>query len=132
MYPLQPDQRPGRGRVVVTHTERFTTLHAPNHLRSSGRLRANLPNLDAAGLGGLHWIQTQFLVETAIISAFGGLHGIVLGVGAVVRMTIGAGGSIPRPCDAVFRVSAAIGIACGICPACKRPELDPIELPRYE
>ena len=77
----------------------------------------------------------QFLLESITLSAFGGVIGIVLGLGvaglvtalssldaAVVWWTIALG----------FGFSATVGIVFGIYPARKASRLNPIEAIRYE
>jgi putative ABC transport system permease protein len=80
-------------------------------------------------------ILTQFLVEAIVLSALGGVIGIVLGAGAALLMPIVAGWSTLLPWNAMviaFGVSAAIGIFFGIYPARKASQLDPIDALRYE
>lgn len=93
----------------------------------------------AVGAKSRHIIE-QFLLETVMITFFGGLIGIILGVlisFVVSRVAIGIGyewdfsisiGSILLGCA----VSIAIGLASGIIPAQRASHLDPIEALRYE
>jgi putative ABC transport system permease protein len=77
----------------------------------------------------------QFLVEAVVLSSFGGVCGILLGLGA-------AGGGarllgIPFVFQAgivvtAFAFSAAVGVIFGYFPARKAARLDPIEALRYE
>jgi len=80
-------------------------------------------------------VLVQFLLESITLSAFGGVIGIVLGLGvaglvtalssldaAVVWWTIALG----------FGFSATVGIVFGIYPARKASRLNPIEAIRYE
>ena len=77
----------------------------------------------------------QFLTESAILSACGGILGILLGGGIVTL-----GGSllgvkaIVKPGVVVLAVgfSAMVGIFFGIYPASKAAKKDPIEALRYE
>lgn len=77
----------------------------------------------------------QFLTESAIISAFGGLIGVLLGVGLV-----SLGGAllhvavVIRPSVIVMAVSfsAIVGIFFGLYPASKAAKADPIDALRYE
>ena len=80
-------------------------------------------------------IMVQFLTESAILSACGGILGILLG-GAIVTL----GGrllgvkAIVKPGVVVLAVgfSAMVGIFFGIYPASKAAKKDPIEALRYE
>ena len=87
-------------------------------------------------LGARTWdIMVQFLTESAILSACGGILGILLGGGIVTL-----GGSllgvkaIVKPGVVVLAVgfSAMVGIFFGIYPASKAAKKDPIEALRYE
>ncbi len=80
-------------------------------------------------------IMIQFLTESAILSACGGMIGILLGVGLV-----SLGGAllgvqtIVRPSVVMLAVgfSAMVGIFFGIYPASKAAKKDPIDALRYE
>ena len=80
-------------------------------------------------------IMIQFLTESAILSALGGIIGILSGSGLVIL-----GGSlfgikaIVKPGVVILAVgfSAAVGIFFGIYPASKAAKKDPIEALRYE
>ncbi len=80
-------------------------------------------------------ILVQFLIESAILSACGGIMGTMLGGGLVK-----AGGSLMgvdtviRPGVVVMAVgfSALVGVFFGIYPASKAAKKDPIEALRYE
>ena len=80
-------------------------------------------------------IMIQFLTESAILSACGGVIGILLGVGIV-----SAGGAllgiktIVRPTVVLLAVgfSAMVGIFFGIYPASKAAKKDPFDALRYE
>jgi putative ABC transport system permease protein len=80
-------------------------------------------------------VLTQFLVEAVVLSSFGGLCGIILGL---LAATLGAHAlSVPfvfKPSIVViaFVFSAAVGVAFGYFPARKAAQLDPIEALRYE
>jgi len=77
----------------------------------------------------------QFLVEAVVLSSFGGLCGIVVGLSAAALGTNGLG--IPfvfKPGIVViaFVFSAAVGVIFGYFPARKAAHLDPIEALRHE
>jgi putative ABC transport system permease protein len=80
-------------------------------------------------------VLTQFLVEALIMSAFGGLIGIGVGLGA---SAIGTHflklAFVPSPGIVLlaFLFSAGIGIAFGYFPARRAARLDPIEALRHE
>ena len=77
----------------------------------------------------------QFLVEAVVLSSFGGVIGIVLGIAAA------AGGAIvlavpfvfdPGIIVIAFVFSAAVGVVFGYFPARQAGQMDPIEALRYE
>ncbi|MFQ5636591.1 MAG: ABC transporter permease [bacterium] len=77
----------------------------------------------------------QFLVESVVISVFGGFIGTVLGFG--LGMLIDAVAPIPAETSLFsviigFGFSSIVGIFFGLYPASKAAKLDPIEALRYE
>ncbi len=80
-------------------------------------------------------IQMQFLVESIVVSAIGGIAGIVLGgmITTILSMTIGWATSISLTSVLLsFSFSAAIGMIFGIYPAKKASKLNPIDALRFE
>ena len=87
-------------------------------------------------LGARTWdIMIQFLTESAILSACGGIIGVLLGVGLV-----SAGGAllgvaaVIKPGVILLAVgfSAVVGVFFGMYPASKAAKADPIDALRYE
>ena len=80
-------------------------------------------------------ILTQFLVESMILCAIGGIVGIVGGHGAALIVhswkgwPVLANGGIMA---GAFLVSTIVGVVFGFYPAWKASRLDPIEALRYE
>jgi putative ABC transport system permease protein len=84
-------------------------------------------------------IMSQFLIEAIVVSAAGGIIGILIGTGLsrlLSQLNMG-GQSIPSIIapDAVilaFTVSATVGLFFGIYPAMRASRLNPIDALRYE
>ena len=77
----------------------------------------------------------QFLVESIVLSAMGGLIGVALGVGgtALVGRLMGWSTAVPAVAVPVaVGFSAAVGVFFGYYPARKAAALNPIEALRYE
>jgi putative ABC transport system permease protein len=77
----------------------------------------------------------QFLVEAVVLSAFGGILGIILALSAALLFTEMLG--VPFILDAgiiavAFLFSAAVGVVFGYFPARRAARLDPIEALRHE
>ena len=87
-------------------------------------------------------IMTQFLIESIVLTTFGGIIGIVLGLGlsylGVVAVTIFQPDLelqfvfVPRAVIIACTVAVTVGIVFGIYPALKASKLHPIEALRYE
>jgi putative ABC transport system permease protein len=84
-------------------------------------------------------ILSQFLIEAVVVSAAGGITGVLIGIGLsriLAQVSLG-GQSIPSVIapDAVvlaLTVSATVGLFFGIYPAMRASRLNPIEALRYE
>ncbi len=80
-------------------------------------------------------VLTQFLVEAIVLALFGGVLGILLGLGlaagAAVLMDVPFTAD-PQVVMLAFAVSAAIGVVFGFFPARRAARLDPIEALRRE
>ncbi|MGK5087436.1 ABC transporter permease [Bdellovibrionota bacterium FG-2] len=87
-------------------------------------------------IGARRWdILSQFLAESVVISAIGGLIGILLGWAITVILSKVAGWTTsisPMSVIVSFFFSASIGIIFGIYPARKASRLRPIDALRYE
>jgi putative ABC transport system permease protein len=82
-------------------------------------------------------ILTQFLIESVVLSALGGLVGIVLGVAlasAVALLSQGQFTALVTAESILLAVgfSVAVGVLFGVYPAARASRLNPIEALRYE
>jgi putative ABC transport system permease protein len=80
-------------------------------------------------------ILLQFIIEAIVLSGFGGLIGVALGIGAA--QTIGKWTqflTVTEPSSVLLALSfsAAVGIFFGYYPARRAAQLDPIEALRYQ
>ena len=77
----------------------------------------------------------QFLTESAILSACGGIIGVILGVGTVSLGGFLLGFAVvikPGVIIVAVSFSAVVGIFFGLYPASKAAQADPIDALRYE
>jgi len=78
-------------------------------------------------------ILVQFLIEAVVLSFFGGLIGIALGVAGAFVVGRFFTTTIPLWAIALaFGVSSLVGIIFGVAPAYKASKLNPIDALRYE
>ncbi|PNY38137.1 hypothetical protein C2E31_03765 [Rhodopirellula baltica] len=77
----------------------------------------------------------QFLLETTVLSAAGGVLGVVLGVSIPIAVTMMAGMKTVTSLGAImlaFGISVATGIIFGVYPAYKAAAMNPIEALRKQ
>ena len=75
-------------------------------------------------------VAVQFLTESALLSAFGGLGGVLLGAGATVGYAVSTGQAVVVPPEAAgggLAVAIAVGVVAGVYPALRAARLPPAE-----
>ena len=88
----------------------------------------------ALGAKKKHIIQ-QFLVEAGVLSALGGLVGVLIGVILPTLITIWFEQTtyiMPQHVALAFGISAAVGVSFGIYPAWRAANMDPVDALRHE
>ncbi|MEO0478966.1 MAG: ABC transporter permease [Planctomycetota bacterium] len=78
----------------------------------------------------------QFVVETGVLSTFGGLFGVLVGLAApslvIEKIYEEPTVVLPEHVILAFSISAAVGILFGIYPAYRAAAMDPVEALRHE
>ena len=75
-------------------------------------------------------VAAQFLTESALLSALGGLGGVLLGAGATVGYAVSTGQALVVPPAAAgggLAVAVAVGVAAGVYPAVRAARLPPAD-----
>ena len=80
-----------------------------------------------------HDILSQFVIEATVLSAMGGVVGIVLGLAAAAILRAWVPVELSAGAVALaFAFSAGVGVFFGVYPAIRASQLDPIDALRYE
>lgn len=77
----------------------------------------------------------QFLGEAVVLTLFGGLIGVLIGIGGALAMATALDWPVVVRAEVIalaFAVSAAVGVSFGFYPAWKASRLDPITALRHE
>jgi putative ABC transport system permease protein len=80
-------------------------------------------------------VMSQFLIETVMLSAAGGVLGVITGYGGTLAMEWYTGWEAQFTFDVALwalAVSCAVGVLSGLFPAWRASHLDPIQALRYE
>jgi putative ABC transport system permease protein len=80
-------------------------------------------------------IRVQFLIEAMVLSVFGGIAGVLLGIGISQLLSQINGWPVLVSTNSILLAvafSGFIGVAFGFYPAHKAAQLDPIEALRFE
>jgi putative ABC transport system permease protein len=81
-------------------------------------------------------IMMQFLIEAIVVTGFGGLLGILIGL-SLIKFVIGGLGIVPEVYSMTwilisFGISIVVGVVFGLFPAYRAANLNPIEALRFE
>jgi len=88
----------------------------------------------ALGAKKKHIIQ-QFLVEAGVLSALGGIVGVIIGIilpTVITNVFEQRTDVMPQHVALAFGISAAVGVSFGIYPAWRAANMDPVEALRHE
>lgn len=80
-------------------------------------------------------ILLQFLIESVVLSSFGGIIGVAIGIISAQIFTLATGTAITYSVTVMllsFVFSLLVGVVFGVFPANKASKLDPIQALRYE